>query len=194
MVEERYWTCGVGGLWGFKRGWPGRLEGSQAGELRMDGMAMTPRVRPRADWAGRELCQRPGVSERGLDTEPTVGLLSQLAWPLQFQPCSSPGLCPLLPPLRSAPLSLCCPTASQCPRSSLPTPASLSESHRGPQCSPLRPPDAYPTLSPPSLNPAGWAPPQGTLSALTAPFRRQMLAENPALLKRACQVQLALSV
>lgn len=30
VVEGRYWSYGVGGLWGFKGGWPGRPERSQA--------------------------------------------------------------------------------------------------------------------------------------------------------------------
>ena len=52
VVEGRYWSCGVGGLWRFKGGWPGCLERSQAGECGMDRTAMTPRWAPgRADWA-----------------------------------------------------------------------------------------------------------------------------------------------
>jgi hypothetical protein len=68
VVEERYWSCGVGGLWGFKGGWPRCLSRSQAGELGMDRTLMIPLPGFRTDWPEHELCHLspPSTSQRTL--------------------------------------------------------------------------------------------------------------------------------
>lgn len=141
VVEGRYWSCGVGGLWRFKGGWPGCLERSQAGGCGMDRTAMTPRWAPgRAGWAvssDSQACPAP------LSGGP--GSLSLAPWPSAAWPplhpallsdCLFSALFPPRPPLPSqqgspflsAAPSLCPPSSLQ-NRSFLP---SVSDGHQRP--------------------------------------------------------------
>lgn len=81
MVEGRYWSCGVGGLGGFRGGWPGRLERPQAGPCGMDGARPGP-------WAGR-LAGQLG-RELGQPSPPSASRRSPRG--LHPLPCCGPGL------------------------------------------------------------------------------------------------------
>lgn len=152
MVEGRYWSCGVGGFWGFKGGWPGRLERSQAGECEMDGTVMTPHWVPglagmRALTA--ESAQRLSVEARGLCSLPRGPALLNLHFIQLSSPTSTSSLFTLLTSalfhLRKAPPSSLLPPISVCPALCRP-PAShhLDEMGiRSPWGSPPQLPDAH---------------------------------------------------
>lgn len=112
MVEGRYWSCGVGGLWGFKGGWPGRLERSQAGKCGLDRPAMLPRWVPGlAGWDASSDSQACPAPLSGGPRSPSLAPLSSPAWPPHhpalllfpdfFSPLSRP--LPCLPSHQGAP-------------------------------------------------------------------------------------------
>lgn len=166
MVEGRYWSCGVGGLWGFRGGWPGRLERSQADRCGMD------RARP-GPWAGGLAGQWTGwdmswdspvcpVPLSGAPGSPSLAPWPNRAWlPLpspvlpQFSPFPLLRPLPPLPPWHGSPFLSAAPYPSL--PSSLPTPSfsppgpdgQVSEAHGA----------ALPKYSmlTRALCPAGWA-------------------------------------
>lgn len=152
MVEGRYWSCGVGGLWRFKGGWPGCLERSQAGGCGMDWTAMTPRWAPgRAGWAVSSDSQAcPAPLSRG------PGSLSLAPWPSAAWPPLHPALLsdclffPLFPPRPPLPSQQGSPflsaAPSLCPPSSLQNLSFLpsgSDGHQRPVGSPPQLLDAH---------------------------------------------------
>lgn len=120
MVEGRYWSCGVGGLWGFKGGWPGRLERSRASERGVGG-TVGPPAGSRAGRLGYELGQ-PSCPEPlgGALGSPALALWPSPAWPPPHPArvshiFSFPLLRPLPFFLARLPLPLCCPLSQSGP-------------------------------------------------------------------------------
>lgn len=116
VVEGRYWSCGVGGLWGFKGGRPGRLERSQAGKCGMDRTAMMPHWVPGLPgWDVSSDSQACPVPLSGGPGSPSLAPWPNPAWPplhlallsdlfLSTLPTSAPSSISA-----RVPLPLCCP-------------------------------------------------------------------------------------
>lgn len=153
----------------------------------------------------------PGLAGWGMSSDSQAAhSLSAEPWGLQPSPCG-PALLGLHPTRRSSPISSLFHSCDLCPSSWHGSPflsaapylslAQLSADPellttwirwagvRGPWGKPLQLLDA-----PRALHPAGWALPQWAPSAQAAQQRQRKLTEDPALLRRMCQVQLTLSV
>lgn len=185
MVEGRYWSYGVGGLWGFKGGWPGRPERSQTVSM---------------GWTHRQvLTARP---TQDLSAEAGLSSLCPAALPClaSLSPSSPLWLLLLstLPPQEPPPSSLLPPISVSPALGPLPDTRPLTLWVRWAY-------EACPGVGGGSLPNCPTPPPQSAVpgrvgfarvgtSAQATQLRPQKLAEDPALLRRTCQVQLALCV
>lgn len=153
MVEGRYWSCRVGGLWGFKEGWLGVLT-----DLKEESLGWTEQ-RPKAHWPECSLCQPSPPNSRkhwlwglhacspGLACSLSIRLTSPLQLfhfflgsHLPLPPLPGPHLLSVAPYLR-------CPfTSLQTPQ--LPPPRLRVSSAHSTQCRPPRPLGDQPVLNP----------------------------------------------
>lgn len=174
VVEGRYWSYGVGGLWGFKGGWPGHPERSQAASVGWTrGRVLTARSAQSLSAEAQLSSPRPAAPPCSASVCP-----SSLLWPLALS-----TLLPQSPPFLSTAPYLSGPPASHplCRVGLGGTPGGGGQPSQQP---------SVPQSPVPARVGSAWVGP----SAQAAQPRPRKLAEDPALLRRTCQVQLALSV
>lgn len=179
MVEGRYWSFGVGGLWGFKGGWPGCLERQQAGECGMDRTVMMP-TGPGAGRLGCKLWLPSASAEAwGPHPLPRGPALFGLHFIYLTSPTSlshSPNICPLFH-LGMAPPSSLLPPVSVHPALCRP-PASHYLGQMGGGGPWSNPPQLLNATR--ALCPVGWALPRWAPSVQAAQQRQRKQAEDPA--------------